>query len=390
MPTPLPPELLNNEPEGFAWGVWHDRTPKLITQIKEAVPYGPAQRQGFDALEEEISSGLMQPLGDAAPERDLWVSWGEDYFGKPWIDTPFLWSESYFFRRVLEVTGYFAPGPWYGLDPFEPMKTAELSDPSLEPDLQALDSLSTPQDKLLASLWGNRADLVFHVGRTRGATHPETGGLIIDQSDQLWSHLGPDARVVVIADNAGREFLADLVLIDHLLGHDLAASVTLHLKPRPYYVSDATTADFVACLRRLSRTRGAAEQISARLRRAVAGGSLTLDTHDFYCSPWDYRRMPGDLAARLRSATITILKGDLNYRRLVGDRSWPATTDFAAVSAYFPSPVAALRTLKSDVVTGVDAATEAQLDASGLEWRTDGTHGLIQVAAMPGATGDGV
>ena len=34
----LPPELLNNDPQGFAWGVWHDRTPKLVTQIRDAHP----------------------------------------------------------------------------------------------------------------------------------------------------------------------------------------------------------------------------------------------------------------------------------------------------------------------------------------------------------------
>ena len=51
------------------------------------------------------------------------------------------------------------------------------------------------------------------------------------------------------------------------------------------------------------------------------------------------------------------MKGDLNYRRLVGDRLWPPTTPFADVTAYFPGPVAALRTLKSDVIVGLDART---------------------------------
>ena len=46
----LPPELLNNDPHGFAWGVWHDRTPKLVTQIRDAHPYGPAQRRALEAL----------------------------------------------------------------------------------------------------------------------------------------------------------------------------------------------------------------------------------------------------------------------------------------------------------------------------------------------------
>ncbi|REF00534.1 damage-control phosphatase ARMT1 family protein [Thermomonospora umbrina] len=386
-PDGLPPELLNNDPDGFAWGVWHDRTPKLIAQIKDAHPYGPAQRETMDALWDEISTGRMQPLKSGAHDHDLWAAWGVEFFGKPWLDTPFLWSESYFYRRVLDAVDYFTPGPWRGLDPFEPMKAAELSDPTLETDLQALNELDLlppagqGQAKLLASLWGNRADLGFRIGKQSGSLHPETEGLISDHSAQLWRHLGPNAHVAIVADNAGRELLADLVLIDHLLEHHLAASVSLHLKPHPYYVSDATTADYATCLRRLSQTSGAATTIASRLKNAAAKGRLTIDTHDFYCAPWSFHQMPNDLAARIKTASLALLKGDLNYRRLVGDRTWPATTRFADVTDYFPSQVAALRTLKSDVVVGIDKETETKLDASSQEWRTDGIHGLIQQAA---------
>jgi Damage-control phosphatase ARMT1-like domain len=89
--------------------------------------------------------------------------------------------------------------------------------------------------------------------------------------------------------------------------------------------------------------------------------------------------MPADLAAQFEHAALTILKGDLNYRRLVGDRDWPPTTPFTDVAAYFPGALAVLRTLKSDVITGLEPATVAGLVATGQPWRTDGNHGLIQV-----------
>lgn len=45
----------------------------------------------------------------------------------------------------------------------------------------------------------------------------------------------------------------------------------------------------------------------------------------------------------------------------------------------FPGSVAALRTLKSDVVVGLTSAVETALDAAeGHRWRTGGTHALIQ------------
>src|SRR5262249_60473711 len=87
----------------------------------------------------------------------------------------------------------------------------------------------------------------------------------------------------------------------------------------------------------------------------------------------------GYLAAQLDLAPVPILKGALPYRRLVGDRDWPPVTRFADVAAYFPGPVATLRTLKSEVITGLNPATVADLDATGQPWRTDGNHGLIQI-----------
>ncbi len=110
-------------------------------------------------------------------------------------------------------------------------------------------------------------------------------------------------------------------------------------------------------------------------------GRLKLRAHPFSCAPLPYRDMPDDLRDDLASATLTITKGDLNYRRLVGDQVWPPTTPFGDVTAYFPGPVAALRTLKSDALVGVGERTLAALDAAGEPWRTTGTHAMIQVRA---------
>jgi hypothetical protein len=65
----LPPELLNNDPAGYAWGVWHDRTPKLISQLKDAHPFTAAQRDAVDDLLAETETAS-------------------------WADASFLWSES--------------------------------------------------------------------------------------------------------------------------------------------------------------------------------------------------------------------------------------------------------------------------------------------------------
>jgi hypothetical protein len=375
----LPPKLLNNDPAGFAWGVWHDRTPKLIAQIRDAHPYGPAQRRALDALWEEIDAGTIQPLPGDAHDRGQWAG---GYYGQPWRDAPFLWSESYFYRRLLDAVGFFEPGPWYYVDPFLQLKDAELHGAGAEKaltaqcELEGLTLTGQGRAKLLAALWGNRADLTFRIGRV-GETAVGTE-LVADQSQVLWDVLDAATEVVVVTDNAGLELLADLILIDHILIAYPGCTVRLHVKPLPFFVSDATTADATACVDRLGRTPDTAGA-AGRIRSAAARDRFSLHTHEFYCTPLSYRDMPADLAGQYAAASLTIMKGDLNYRRLTGDRAWRPDTPFGDVVGYFPGRLAVLRTLKSDVLTGVSPETIAGLGGPAGSWRTDGSHGLIQV-----------
>ncbi|MFC9125076.1 damage-control phosphatase ARMT1 family protein [Streptomyces sp. NPDC057067] len=383
----LPPVITCREPGSFARGVMAERHPALIEQVREAFPYGPEQHRALDALLREILHGTVEPLGPGSPDRELWLEREPEHFGRPWFDAPFLWAESYFYRRLLEAVGYSGEGPWQGVDPFASFKRAELNGPTVDEELRSLDDLvDVPAAEratalLGASLWGNRADLGFRGPAGESAPGEADPGLVADDSAALWALLpaGSPATVAVIADNTGRELIPDLVLIDHLLRHGHAQRVVLHVKPCPYYVSDAMTADVVDCLRRMSGAPGEAGAIGRRVWEAMGAGRLDVRTHAFFCAPYPYERMPADLRAELGAATLTILKGDLNYRRLVGDRRWPATTPFAGPTAYFPGAVAALRTLKSDVVVGLDQETLDRLEGSGKAWRTSGTHALIQV-----------
>ncbi|MFD6311041.1 damage-control phosphatase ARMT1 family protein [Streptomyces nigra] len=387
--APLPPVLLADEPGSFPHGVLAERHPAIIRQVRDASPYGPEQRRALDTLLANCLDGVIEPLPADAHDRDRWAAWGAaDHTGRSWFDVPWLWSESYFYRRLLDAVGYFAPGPWQGIDPFRPSKTAELDSPETDEELAALDALTgrppAEQDQALlhGSLWGNRADLSFRLGATGGTAGDGTPPLVADDSDVLWSLLPPTgtATVCLIADNAGRELVPDLLLLARLLTEGRAARVLLHVKPHPYYVSDATHADVLDALRRLVAAPGAAGEHGRVLWAALTDGRLTVRAHPFSCAPLPYADMPADLREELASATLTILKGDLNYRRLVGDRRWPPATPFTEVTAHFPGPVAALRTLKSDVVAGLDADTEAALVAAeGQKWRTAGTHALIQV-----------
>ncbi|MFV0133015.1 damage-control phosphatase ARMT1 family protein [Streptomyces sp. HMX87] len=393
--TPSAPVILGDEPGSFPHGVLAERHPAIIRQVQEAFPYAPGQRRALDALLESCTEGVIEPLPDDAHDRDRWAAWGlGDHVGRSWSDVPWLWSESYFYRRLLEAVGYFRPGAWQGIDPFRPSKLAELDADETTGELAALDSLAgldageQARALLHGSLWGNRADLGFRLSAGDAATPADTPPLVADDSARLWSLLPPSgARTLcLVADNAGRELVPDLLLVAHLLAHGHIERAVLHVKPHPYYVSDATTADVLDAVRRLTGAEGTAAAHGRRLWSALADGRLTVRAHPFSCAPLPYADMPDDLRAEFAAATVTVLKGDLNYRRLVGDRRWPPTTSFADVTAYFPGPVAALRTLKSDVITGLAADTEARLVAAGEQrWRTSGTHALVQVSGGDGS-----
>ncbi|MFE7855819.1 damage-control phosphatase ARMT1 family protein [Streptomyces sp. NPDC057403] len=384
--APSAPVILGNEPGSFPHSVLAERHPAIIRQVREAFPYGPATHRALDALLDSCTKGVIEPLPAAAPDRDRWNAWGLTMCsGRSWYDVPWLWSESYFYRQLLEAVGYFESGPWQGIDPFRPFKLAELDAPETDEELAALDGLSpreTGPALLHGSLWGNRADLGFRLSDASAGTAAAVPGLVADDSDALWSLLPPSGTgtLCLIADNAGRELVPDLLLIAHLLDAGRVERAVLHVKPHPYYVSDATPADVLDALRRLGAAPGTAASYGRTLWSAMTDGRLAVRAHPFSCAPLPYADMPGDLRAELAGAALTVVKGDLNYRRLVGDRRWPPTTPFAEVTGYFPGPVAALRTLKSDVITGLDADTEAALVAAeGQRWRTSGTHALVQV-----------
>ena len=65
-------------------------------------------------------------------------------------------------------------------------------------------------------------------------------------------------------------------------------------------------------------------------------------------------------------------------RRLLGDAHWPADTPFAQAIPYFPVSFVTLRTMKSDVVVGLQPGQAEALDRSDPDWRVNGKRAVIQ------------
>lgn len=86
--------------------------------------------------------------------------------------------------------------------------------------------------------------------------------------------------------------------------------------------------------------------------------------------------MPSDIIADLQKSTLCFIKGDANYRRLLGDREWPLSLPFGQVVSYWPCPVAPLRTLKAELGCGMAAEkVQAARERDPKDWMVTGKYG---------------
>jgi hypothetical protein len=388
-PYALPAPLMTSEPGSFAHNTFSVRIPRIIDDIIASNAFPSHVRSAMQALRNEIVSGRIRPLLEEAPDTAFWNQISQPWHGRTWLDVPWYWAETYFYRRVLEATGYFQPGEWHGIDPYTLQKQSELK-PDAAPRALRAALGALPHDPALrfeallhASLWGNRTDLSYNVATTIGPTRhvaDERANMLVDDSVRVWQQLASPTRrrVAIINDNAGTELLMDLALADFLLDQGITNEIALHLKPQPFFVSDAMPKDVRASIEALSSSDGLLQTLGQRLQQHVATGRMTLSSHWYYSTCLFYFQMPADLVNILTAFDLVILKGDANYRRLLGDAHWPPTSSFATATAYFPAPLVSLRTLKAELIVGLGPGVAEQLSAQESDWRVNGRRGVVQ------------
>jgi len=388
-PGTLPAPLLTSEPDSFAQNTFKDRIPRIIEETIELNSFPGHIRGVLEALRAEIRGGTIRALREATPDRVFWDQASRPYLGRTWLDVPWFWAEAFCYRRLLEATRYFQPGAWQAFDPYAAIKQteweAEAAPKSVNAALQDLppDLEAGFESMLHASLWGNRTDLSYNVAAHVGGAarlEDERANLLVDDSARIWEFLQaqPRHRLGIITDNVGTELLMDLALVDLLLRENLVGQIVLHLKPQPYFVSDAMPSDVEEGLKALALGGQAAQALGDRVRMHLESGHLQLYTHWCYATSLFYFQLPGDLRAELAGTDLVFLKGDVNYRRLVGDLHWPSTTPFDRATAYFPTPVVSLRTMKAELIVGLRPGQAERLQGQDPRWMVNGRRGVIQ------------
>jgi uncharacterized protein with ATP-grasp and redox domains len=389
----LPPFLMTSDPGSFARNTILERKPQIIRQVLADNAYPPPVVAALEDFSDEIASRPIQPLVESGPDVSDWNHELRRYAGKTWLEIPWYFAEAYFYRRLLEAVGYFQPGEGQGRDPFEKQKVGQMDGDirRLSPAWEQLATLETRgrfEALLHSSLWGNRADLsnftVMVKARSGLATIAERHLILIDHTEQIRDILaGGIRRVDFICDNVGSDLLFDLTLADFLLRQGWTKEIHLHLKNQPFFVSDAMPADARRSVDLLKATACAGlKALGTQLDEDLSAGRLVFATDPFWTTWLMFRQMPAHLRQELASAGLVLVKGDVNYRRLLDDRHWPPTTRMEDVCGYFPAPFVALRTLKGEIMVGLQDGQAQALQAKDSTWLINGKRGVIQLVTL--------
>ncbi|GET38772.1 hypothetical protein MiSe_35310 [Microseira wollei NIES-4236] len=420
---PLPPQIMGSEIGSFAYNTVAHRLPdiaqrviddnkfplaiKPLQNIKSRAGETPTPQEflensiveNLQTLIQELPYGKVRFLKDIeAPDIAAWNNYLEPYQGNNWLDIPWYFAEAYFYRRILEATNYFIPGDWQGFDPFENQKRLGILTSSKS--IQALSPLlnkwvnsgqDSHPDNLIAllyiSLWGNRADLSLWPAESGDRSsidiHQQKAYVLADNTDAIANQISrfKDARIDFIIDNAGFELFGDLCLVDFLLATNAAKTIYLQLKAHPTFVSDAMIKDIHQTIEFLGKDSDTQVQmLASRWRWYIESDRLRLCHDLFWTSPLAFWEMPDALRQELSESDLILIKGDANYRRLLGDRHWPFTTRFEDIVTYFPAPMVALRTLKAELASGLQLEQIETLNREDPQWLTNGRWGVIQFA----------
>ncbi len=341
-------------------GRYHDYIRRTLRTRIPAILEVAGERQDADA---QVRLGaIAREIADDAPmlldmrdwELPGWDALPARVNGRRPSEASFFDFEHWLYYRLLVAVGY----PEHRLDPFQEVKHRDL-ERHINWAAQAVLTTRTLPEALTLSLHANAHDLSqvsdpassYHLGSAALASEAETL-----------------RRLNIIADNFGGEFVADLILA--IVAAEGGAEVVVHVKQLPMFVSDTTMEDVTILLDRLPRDLPYAK----RLRAQHDGGAIRFAAHPFWSSPKFMDELP---VSELTSGegVLNVLKGDLNFRRAIGDVTVPGDTTFGDLPTLPAVPMLSLRSIKSYCVAGMSEWPDG---LSREDFPTDGSIVLAQ------------
>lgn len=251
----------------------------------------------------------------------------------------------------------------------------------------------------------NSADLSQLSGRQ---IHSECK-LVIDDRPDLWNYLCKNKQksnltAVCVTDNCGSELYSDILIGLLLLEKFGYKEVRYQVKELPIFVSDTIMTD----VRRMingweedGKKYSPMRHINSTLKGKDVGDkyvveldgnkSLVFESHQEWHLPdlfnkttrklyggeekWNFERWNEE------EVDLVIVKGDMNYRRLVGDRNYDIYDMLEEKVSYVTRPLLVLRSLKSNVFMAGSRAKDIQYVDP--DWKISGKYGEIHFVMRP-------
>lgn len=434
--TPINVALSAKYKRSIAYSITIDRMPVTLTKIldqlcRDKITIAEKYDEGstdelkhiigvISKLKSDVQTNkVLTPLNPSTKDADKWnniLSLEKEKLGKDptWFECTFLFSDCYFFRRIAEL--FELSQTLSTLDPYHKQKDDALmgsmkSISSLCKYCNAVNQNIFQADNCLLkkevirmfqiSLWGNQCDLALDSEKSGIKTDEaikqvteKQEYIIANDLERAWKVLhdarensclnGMKVYVDLVVDNAGYELVSDLCLSDFLTSSNLVDIVRIHVKNMPWFVSDAMKKDVLWTLSvfQLAECEDILAMASRWNEHFSSGRWQIIDDETFWTLPFPYNAMPTEdpeLYENLKKTSLIIMKGDLNYRKLIGDINWNYSTKFSeALRGFSPAPLLALRTIKTEVLAGVDPSRFPEYKAKNPEWMLDGSYAVAQ------------
>lgn len=369
----LPSEHKDRLPEG-----------KTILNSLAALKYEMQHNRQLVALEDD-GYGDIKLYNDELQQRteaDLDGPAGET---PKWHNAEWLFSECYMYRRIYTIFSRTTHWKDHDYFQRQKISTFRSSRPAvlelcakykeiitnIRQNDEVIKGVQDPEkiaeaEKVLFSemaeicLWGNATDLSLLTNMTyediqklqgSNARKESEKNILVNDLSQAFEILNQakqekksSRRVDIVLDNAGFELFVDLVLAGYLLATGLATEVILHPKSLPWFVSDVLPGDFAALLSAMQDPKAfyevnedgkEAKALSAVEAENIkflfehwsdlhSDGQVVLRPNRFWTNTGSFWRMPKlapELFEDLKESELVVFKGDLNYRKVVGDVS---------------------------------------------------------------------
>lgn len=357
-------EYINsNEQESFARFTIEKRLPAVLQSIIDEKVYQEKIQRALEGLLHELPALTVRPIKLDQVEQELWIDFFNRYEGLSILEVPFFYSEIYFYRYLLEVVNF----SHNSIDPFLSKKKEELNEDTFA---NLLAQTRSVEEGIYISLYGNKADL-SQIKRAEDDIK-----LILDQSHDLIKCIEACDTIHILLDNAGTELFSDLILVHRILKFSRGKTVVLYPKSLPLLVSDATMADIELLLDFLLKSKNPKlKNFANAISNHIASGAIQFLLHPFWNSPSHFTNLSTQIQEKITPNDVLISKGDANYRRFFEDRNIPPS--FTGAASICGSQFA-LRTLKSEIVSGLDEMKVKKLNQSDPDWMTSGKFAVIQ------------